>query len=113
MTFLLNARWVILILLALPISGLSVVHPQAASAFVMGAWAGVLFAGPPIYFTAWVLRIQTLADTLRPLMHLPILIGVTVILLYLSDVDFGPLGILGTIGAASWWLRRKLFFGLL
>lgn len=113
MTFLLNARWIMLILLALPVSGLTIVHPQAGSAFVMGAWAGVLIGGPPIYFTAWVLRIQSLADTLRPLTHLPILIAVTIALLYLADVEFGPLGMLGGVGAAAWWIRRKLSFGLL
>ena len=112
MSFLLNPRWVMIILLALPVSGVTFLHPQAGSAFVMGAWAGVLFAGPPIYFIAWVLRIQSLADTLRPLTHLPILIALTVVLLYYAGVDFGPLGVFGGVGAAAWWIRRKLSFGL-
>lgn len=113
MSFLLNARWILLILLALPFSGFTAVNPQAGTAFIMGAWAGVLIGGPPVYFAAWVLRVQSLADTLRPLTHLPILIGLTIIMLYLADVQVGPLGMLGAIGAAAWWIRRKLTFGLL
>lgn len=112
MPFLLNPRWMAVILLALPVTGLTFLHPQAGSAFVMGAWAGVLCAGPPIYIIAWVLRIQTLADTLRPLTHLPILIALTIALLYFAGVDFGPLGVFGGVGAAAWWIRRKLSFGL-
>jgi len=113
MSFLLNPRWVMLILLALPVTGMTAIHPQAGSAFVMGAWAGVLCAGPPIYLAAWILRIHSLADTLRPLTSLPILIAFTIVLLYLADVDFGPLGVLGGVGVAAWWVRRKVSFGLL
>ena len=112
-SFLLNPRWIMLILLALPVSGATALHPQAGSAFVMGAWSGVLIAGPPIYLVAWVLRIQSLADTLRPLTHLPILIAFTVVLLYLADVDFGPLGVFGGVGIAACWVKRKVSFGLL
>ena len=112
-SFLLNPRWIMLILLALPVSGATALHSQAGSAFVMGAWSGVLIAGPPIYLVAWVLRIQSLADTLRPLTHLPILIAFTVVLLYLADVDFGPLGVFGGIGIAAWWVKRKVSFDLL
>ena len=113
MSFLLNPRWVMLLLLALPVSDVTVVHPQAGSAFVIGAWAGVIIAGPPIFFVAWVLRIQSLADTLRPLTHLPILIAFTLVLLYMADVEMGPLATLGGVGAAAWWIRRKISFGLL
>jgi hypothetical protein len=113
MSFLLNPRWVMIILLALPVTGMTALHPQAGSAFVMGAWSGVLIAGPPIFLLAWILRIQSLADTLRPLTHLPILIAFSVVLLYLAGVDFGPLGVFGGVGAAAWWIKRKVSFGLL
>jgi hypothetical protein len=113
MSFLLNPRWVMIILLALPVTGVTAVHPQAGSAFVMGAWAGVLIAGPPIFLIAWILRIQSLADTLRPLTNLPILIALTVALLYFAGGAFGPLGVFGGVGVAAWWIRRKVSFGLL
>lgn len=113
MSFLLNPRWAMLVLLGLPLMGVTMLHPQAGSAFIMGAWVGVLLGGPPVYFVAWVLRIQSLGDTLRPLTHIPILIALTCVLLYLADVDFGPLGVFGGVGAAAWWIRRKISFGLL
>ena len=113
MSFLLNSRWIMIILMALPVTGITVLHPQTGSAFIMGAWAGVLIGGPPIFLAAWILRIHSLADALRPLTHLPILIAFTFVLFYLADVDLGALPIFGGVGIAAWWIRRKISFGLL
>jgi hypothetical protein len=102
-----------LFVFGLPLLGGSVLHPQAATAFVMGAWAGVLTAGPPLLIALWVLRIRTLGETLAPVTQLPLVLIVTALVLYYggADIGFGP--VMASSAVALWWIKRKLGLTLL
>lgn len=106
MPIFLNPRFAMLLLVAMPLAGGAVVHPQGASAFVMGAWAGTLLAAPPLMIVMWILGLRTIGDLLRPLAKLPILIGLTLVLLYASDVDIGLGGQILGGSAVLFWLRQ-------
>jgi hypothetical protein len=106
MPIFLNPRFAMLLLVGLPLAGGVAVQPQAASAFLLGAWAGVIFAAPAIYAALWVLGIMTIGQVLRPLMRLPFLLGLTVLGLYMSGVDLGFGAHAMGAGAALWWVRR-------
>lgn len=106
MPFFLNPRFAILLLLLLPMAGGAVVHPQGASAFVMGAWAGALLAAPPLMILMWALGLRTIGQLLRPLARLPIMIGLTIVLLYLTDTDVGLGGQVIGGGALMLWLKQ-------
>lgn len=110
MPFFLGPRFAMLLLVALPLAGGATVHPHGVSAFVMGAWIGVLIVVPPLMIVLWVLRLRTIGQVLRPLIRLPILIGLTVLLLYFAGVEIGLGGQILGGAAALMWLRqgRKL-----
>ena len=90
----------------MPLAGGAVVHPQGASAFVMGAWAGTLLAAPPLMILLWVLGLRSIGQLLRPLARLPILIGLTVVMVYLTGTDVGLGGQMLGGGALLFWLRQ-------
>jgi hypothetical protein len=106
MPIFLNARFALLFLVALPLAGGATVHPQGSAAFVMGAWGGFVFGGIPLFAIAWLLGLRSLGQLLRPLARLPILIGLTIALLYVAGVDMGR-GV-QALGAAAglWWIKR-------
>ncbi len=106
MPIFLNPRFAMLLLVAVPLMGGATVHPQGASAFLMGAWAGALIAGPPLMILLWVLGLRTIGQVLRPLTRLPILIGLTILVLYLSGTDIGLGGQIAGAGGLLYWLRR-------
>jgi hypothetical protein len=112
MPLFLNPRFAFLILIGLPLAGGTAVHPQGASAFVMGAWAGALIVGPPLAIVLWVLRLRTLGETIAPLARLPVMIVLTVLILYYSGVDIGLGPVMGLTAGALWWVKRKLGFAL-
>lgn len=89
------------------------VAPQGAGAFVLGLWAGVLIAGPPLMLLAFCLGLCNLRQLLSPLLRLPVLIALTVGVLYLSGAELG-LGLQATLaGAVLWWARKgRLLLGL-
>jgi len=106
MPFFLNPRFAMLLLVAMPLAGGAVVHPHGASAFVMGAWAGTLLVAPPLMIIMWALGLRTIGQLLRPLARLPILIGLTLLMFYLTDTDIG-LGGQGMGGdAVLLWLKQ-------
>lgn len=107
MPIFLKPRFAMLLLILLPFAGGAVVHPQGASAFVMGAWAGALIAGPPLMIVMWALGLRTIGQLLSPLASLPIMIGLTVVLLYLTDTDVGLGGQLLGSGALMLWLKQS------
>jgi hypothetical protein len=113
MPLFLNPRFALLLLIGLPLAGGTVVHPQGASAFVMGAWAGTLIVGPPLAILLWVLRIRTLGETIAPLARMPVLIVLTVLILYYADVDIGLGPVMGLTAAAVFWVKRKLGMALI
>ncbi len=82
------------------------VAPQSASAFVMGAWAGVLIAAPPVMILAFSLGVYNIRQLLSPLLRLPVLIFLTGILLYLSGAELGA-GAQSILAAATLWWARK------
>ena len=106
MPFFLNPRFAMLLMIGLPLAGGAVVHPHGASAFVMGAWAGALLAGPPLMLIMWALGLRTIGQLLRPLVRLPILIAMTIGLLYVSGADVGLGGQLLGGGALAMWIKR-------
>ena len=106
MPFFLNPRFALLLLVAMPLAGGAVVHPQGASAFVLGAWAGVLLVGPPLMILLWALGLRTIGDLLRPLARLPVLIGLTLLMLYLTDTDIGLGGQVLGGSALMLWLKQ-------
>jgi len=111
MLHLLNPRKALLLLAAVPIAGGVSIHPQAITAFVLGAWAGFVFIGVPLILAAWMIGVRSLAETLRPLARVPVLVALTLGLMMISGVDvpatFQAAG--ATIGI--WWLkfRARLF----
>jgi len=101
-----NIRLASLLLLGLPFLSGAAIAPQSASAFVMGAWAGVLIAAPPLMILAFCLGLMNLRQLLAPLVRLPLLIVLTVALLYYSGVDVG-LGLQTmSAGLVLWWARK-------
>jgi len=106
MPFFLNPRFAMLLLVLMPLAGGAAVHPHGAGAFVLGAWAGTLLAAPPLMILMWVLGLRTIGELLRPLAKLPIMIGMTMLLLYLTDTDVGLGGHLLGGGALLLWLRQ-------
>jgi len=101
-----------LLLGALFLSG-AAIAPRTLSAFVMGAWAGVLIAAPPLMILAFCLGLMPLRQLLAPLLKLPVLIVLTVGLLYYAGVDMG-LGLPAlSAGVVLWWARKgRHFIGL-
>ncbi len=106
MPFFLNPRFALLLLVGMPLAGGAVVHPQGASAFVMGAWAGTLLVAPPIMIFLWAIGLRSIGQLLRPLARLPVLIAMTVLVLYLTDTDVGLGGQLLGGGALLMWLKQ-------
>ena len=106
MSLFLNPRFVMLLLVGLPLAGGAVAHPHGASAFIMGAWAGTLIVAPPLMICLWALGLRTIGQLLRPLARLPILIGMTVVIFYISDAEIGLGGQLAGGGALIYWLRH-------
>jgi len=96
-----------ILLIALPMAGQVAVHPQAASAFVVGAWAGTSLVAPPLMILMWALGLRTIGELLRPLAQLPILIGLTLVLLYLMETDIGLGGQMMGGGALMFWLMKQ------
>lgn len=113
MPFFLNPRFAMLLLVAMPLAGGAVVHPHGASAFVMGAWAGTLLVAPPLMIIMWALGLRTIGQLLRPLARLPILIGLTLLMFYLTDTDIGLGGQLMGGGAVLLWLKQGRKTGLI
>ena len=113
MPFFLNPRFAILLLVAMPLAGGAVVHPHGASAFVMGAWAGTLLVAPPLMIIMWALGLRTIGQLLRPLARLPILIGLTLLMFYLTDTDIGLGGQVMGGGAVLLWLKQGRKTGLI
>ena len=111
MLHVLKPRLVMTMLAALPIASGVAINPQAATAAVLGAWGGFIFIGLPLIIIAWLIGLRSLADTIRPLARLPILIGITVALMFISGAALPPS--VTAIGAAAslWWLkfRARLF----
>ena len=111
MLTLLKPRLLMALLAAVPIAGGITIHPQATAAFALGAWGGFIFVGLPLIITAWLIGLRSFADTIRPLARLPILLGITVALMFVAGVDL-PASIQAIGAAASlWWLkfRARLF----
>ena len=106
MPIFLSPRFAMLLLVALPLAGGAVVHPHGASAFVLGAWAGVLIVLPPLMILLWALGLRTIGQILRPLLRLPIMIGLTVGMLYLTGADVGVGGQVLGGGALLLWATR-------
>lgn len=106
MPFFLSPRFAMLLLVALPLAGGAAVHPHGTSAFLLGAWAGVVIVMPPLMIMLWALGLRTIGQILRPLVRLPILIGLTAALLYLSGVDIGLGGQLMGGGALLMWAKQ-------
>ncbi|MFT5630318.1 MAG: hypothetical protein ACI82I_000189 [Gammaproteobacteria bacterium] len=106
MQMFLSPRFAMLLLIGLPLAGGAVVHPHGASAFIMGAWAGTLIVAPPLMIFLWALGLRTIGQLLRPLARLPILVGMTVLMFYISDTEIGLGGQLAGGGALMYWLRQ-------
>lgn len=113
MPFFLNPRFAMLLLVAMPLAGGAVVHPHGASAFVMGAWAGTLLVAPPLMIIMWALGLRTIGQLLRPLARLPILIGLTLLMFYLTDTDICLGGQVMGGGAVLLWLKQGRKTGLI
>ena len=113
MPFFLNPRFAMLLLVAMPLAGGAVVHPHGASAFVMVAWAGTLLVAPPLMIIMWALGLRTIGQLLRPLARLPILIGLTLLMFYLTDTDIGLGGQVMGGGAVLLWLKQGRKTGLI
>ena len=113
MPFFVNPRFAMLLLVAMPLAGGAVVHPHGASAFVMGAWAGTLLVAPPLMIIMWALGLRTIGQLLRPLARLPILIGLTLLMFYLTDTDIGLGGQVMGGGAVLLWLKQGRKTGLI
>ncbi len=98
-----------ILILGLPLLAGVNLAPQTASAFLMGAWAGVLLAAPPLMILAFCMGLYDLRQLLAPLMRLPVLIVVTIAVLFFSGVDVG-LGLQSlAAGIALWWARKGRF----
>ena len=54
----------------------------------------------------WVLGLRSIGQLLRPLARLPILIGLTVVMVYLTGTDVGLGGQMLGGGALLFWLRQ-------
>lgn len=106
MPLFLNPRFAFLMVMVVPLAGGAMVHPQGAVAFVLGAWAGWLIVAPAAYLTLWVLGLRSLPQLLKPLIRLPILLGLTALLIYLARPEWsGGAALLGG-GGLLWWARR-------
>ena len=111
MLTLLKPRLLATLLSGAAISSGIAINPQAATAFVLGAWGGFICVGLPLILTAWLIGLRSLADTIRPLARLPILLGITVGLMFITGAEL-PASIQAIGAAASiWWLkfRARLF----
>lgn len=107
MPIFLNPRFAVLLLIGLPLLGGAAVHPHGASAFVMGAWTGTLLAVPPLFLLMWVLGLRNLQQLIKPLLRLPVLVGLMLLVFYLSKAEVGPQVQLLGGGALLWWARRR------
>ncbi len=106
MPMFLSPRFAMLLLIGLPLAGGAVVHPHGASAFVMGAWAGVLIVGPPLMILLWALGLRSIGQLLRPLARLPVMIGLTVAMFYMTGTEIGIGGQMLGGGALLYWLKQ-------
>ena len=79
----------------------------------MGAWAGTLLVAPPLMIIMWALGLRTIGQLLRPLARLPILIGLTLLMFYLTDTDIGLGGQVMGGGAVLLWLKQGRKTGLI
>ncbi len=106
-------RMAAVLFLGLPLLSGATITPQSASAFAMGAWAGFLLAAPPLMILALCLGLYNVGQVLKPLTRLPVLIILTVGLLYASGVELG-LGLQALVGGVMlWWARKgRHFLGL-
>lgn len=109
MPIFLNPRFGMLFLVGLPLSGGAAVHPQGATAFLLGAWAGVLLAGPPIMIIAWILGIKTIGQVLAPLFNLPALLVLSGVILFMYGEALGLGAQAAGAGGLMWWLKRRRF----
>ena len=106
MPFFLRPRFAFLLLVGLPLLGGAQIHPQGAMAFLMGAWLGVLVAGPPLMVALWVLRVKTMGQVLRPLVRLPVLLVLTGLVVYLTRPELGLAVQAAGLGFGLWWIRK-------
>ena len=79
----------------------------------MGALAGTLLVAPPLMIIMWALGLRTIGQLLRPLARLPILIGLTLLMFYLTDTDIGLGGQVMGGGAVLLWLKQGRKTGLI
>lgn len=109
MPIFLNPRFGLLLLVGLSFVGGAAVHPQGATAFMMGAWAGALIAAPPLLVLAWVFGIKSFAQICAPLFNVPTLLIVTAVVLLVFGEEFGLGAQVAGAGAGLWWLKRRRF----
>lgn len=111
MLTLLKPRLLVTLLSGAALTSGVAIHPKAAAAAALGAWGGFIFIGLPLIIAAWLIGLRSLADTIRPLARLPILLGITVALMFIAGADL-PASVQAIGAAASlWWLkfRARLF----
>jgi len=89
MPFFLNPRFGMMLLVGLTLAGGATVHPQGATAFMLGAWAGVCLAGPPLMLMAWAMGVKSLGQLRAPLFNLPALLLITGVLLCVYGQERG------------------------
>ena len=109
MPIFLNPRFGALLLVGLPLAGGAAVHPQSATAFLLGAWAGILIAGPPLMLMAWMMGIKTIGQVLAPLFNLPALLVLTGVILFVYGEALGIGAQAAGAGGLLWWLKRRRF----
>lgn len=109
MPMFLNPRFGMLLLVGLTLAGGATVHPQGATAFMLGAWAGVLIAGPPLMIVAWMLGVKTIGQVLAPLFNLPALLVLTGVILFIYGEELGLGAQAAGAGGLMWWLKRRRF----
>ena len=106
MPLFLYPRFAFLMLMVVPLAGGAMVHPQGAMAFVLGAWAGWLLVAPAGYLVLLVLGLRSLPQLLKPLIRLPILLGLAALIIYLSRPEWSAGAALLGGGGLFWWARR-------
>lgn len=109
MPFFLNPRFGMMLLVGLTLAGGATVHPKGATAFMLGAWAGVLFAGPPLMVMAWMMGVKSLGQVLAPLFSLPALLLITGVVLLVYGQELGLGAQAAGAGGLLWWIKRRRF----
>lgn len=110
MPLFLNPRIGMLLLVGLPLAGGASVHPQGTTAFMLGAWSGVLIAGPPLMLLAWMMGVKSLGQVLAPLFNLPALLLLTGVVLLVYGQELGLGAQAAGAGGLLWWIKRRRFF---